>query len=89
MDDILFNRMFLQYMTLYCVGSREPNLKQVGGAVSIPIFLAMKRRRPPISLGTRLAAASGMGMLGSFLGFAVGGAAASMEVSSNMQDSGR
>ncbi len=49
----------------------------------------MKRRRPPIAFGIRLAAATGMGMLGSFLGFAVGGAAAALEVNTKMEDSGR
>ncbi|KAK4684456.1 hypothetical protein P7C73_g5721, partial [Tremellales sp. Uapishka_1] len=61
----------------------------LGAGISVPIFLVMGRRRPPIGLMTRIAASSGMGMIGSFLGFTVGGAAAALEVNSKMEDSGR
>ena len=46
----------------------------------------MRRRMPPIGIGVRLLAAGGMGMLGSFLGFTIGGVAAAMEVNKNMDD---
>lgn len=46
----------------------------------------MKNRMPMWKMGPRLMFAGGMGMLGSFVGFAIGGVGAAMEVNSKMQD---
>jgi len=46
----------------------------------------MKNRMPMWKMGPRLMFAGGMGMLGSFVGFAIGGVGAAMEVNSKMTD---
>lgn len=46
----------------------------------------MKKRSPTLGLGARMMVAGGLGMVGSFLGFVVGGVGASMEVQSKMTD---
>lgn len=42
-----------------------------------------------MNMGLRLLGAGSMGMMGSFIGFTIGGAAASMEVERNMADAPR
>lgn len=61
----------------------------LGTAAGIPVWYSMRRRKPPISLGVRLAAAWFVGSTGSFLGFTIGGAAAALEVNNHMADSQR
>lgn len=46
----------------------------------------MKRRSPNLRLGPRLMVAGGLGMVGSFLGFTVAGAAMAMDISNKMED---
>jgi hypothetical protein len=63
---------------------------QVGTlACGLGTYIAMRRRRPPVNIGLRLLGAGGMGMMGSFIGFTIGGAAASMEVERHMPDAQR
>lgn len=52
-------------------------------------YIALRRRRPPVYMGLRLLGGGAMGMMGSFIGFTIGGAAASMEVERNMADAPR
>jgi hypothetical protein len=54
--------------------------------MAVPTIMYMRRKQPPASLGVKLLAAGGMGMLGSFLGFTVGGAAAAAEVNRSMEN---
>lgn len=54
--------------------------------MAVPTYYVMKRRVPPYPVGVRLLAAGGMGMLGSFLGFSLGGVGAAMEVRRKMHD---
>lgn len=54
--------------------------------MAIPTYLFFRRKQPPASIGVKLLAAGGMGMLGSFLGFTVGGAAAAAEVNRSMEN---
>lgn len=54
--------------------------------MALPTYYFFRRKQPPASLGVKLLAAGGMGMLGSFLGFTVGGAAAAAEVNRSMED---
>ena len=61
----------------------------LGTAAGIPVWYSMRRRKPPISLPVRLAAAWFVGSTGSFLGFTIGGAAAALEVNNHMADSQR
>lgn len=46
----------------------------------------MKKRSPHSTLGKRMFIAGGLGMLGSFVGFTVGGVGMAMEVQRNMTD---
>jgi hypothetical protein len=69
---------------------RHVSDRQLGSTVmGVGSYYAMKRRRPPVALGMRLLGAGSMGMIGSFLGFTVGGVAAAMEVDAKMPDSQR
>ena len=49
-------------------------------------YFFLRRRTPLWSLGPRMLFAGGMGMVGSFIGFAVGGVAAAVEVNHKMVD---
>ena len=52
-------------------------------------FIFMRRRYPRTGFGMRLFVAGTMGMVGSFIGFTVGGVAGAMEVNSQMEDAPR
>lgn len=52
----------------------------------MPTYVFLRRRVPPVGIGIRLLGAGMMGMLGSFLGFTAGGAAAAMEVNRQMEN---
>ena len=60
---------------------------QLGSAgASIPAYIHLRNRRPPVPFGVRIMGASGMGLVGSFLGFTIGGVAAAMEVNKKMEN---
>ena len=54
--------------------------------MAVPTYLFLRRKQPPVGMGVKLLAGGGMGMLGSFLGFTVGGAAAAAEVNRSMEN---
>lgn len=60
-----------------------------GMAMSIPVWIALGRKRPRPGLMTKVAATLFLGGSTTFLGFTVGGAAAAWEVNANMPDSAR
>ncbi|BEI84165.1 hypothetical protein CcaverHIS002_0407690 [Cutaneotrichosporon cavernicola] len=61
----------------------------VGMLSGLPMYIAMGRRVPRLSFPFKLFCASGTSMMGTFLGFTVGGAAASWEVHRKMKDTKR
>ncbi len=61
----------------------------IGAAVGIPVYVVMGKRQPPLPIWRKLAFASFAASSMSFLGFTVGGAAAALEVNTNMPDSQR
>lgn len=64
----------------------------VGMLSGVPVYILMGRRRgrgPRFSVPYKLFVSSGMSMVGTFLGFTVGGAAASWEVHRKMPDTKR
>lgn len=61
----------------------------LGASAGIPLWFAMRKRTPPLSLGRKIILTWFVASTGSFLGFTVGGAAAALEVNKNMVDSER
>jgi hypothetical protein len=55
----------------------------------LPMYIAMGRRVPRLSFAFKLFCASGTSMICTFLGFTIGGAAASWEVHRKMPDTRR
>ena len=52
-------------------------------------YFFLKYRAPRWGLASRLAFASGMGMIGSFFGFTIGGVGAALEIQTRMEDAPR
>lgn len=61
----------------------------IGAAVGIPVYIVMGKRQPPLPIWRKLAFTSFAASSMSFLGFTVGGAAAALEVNTQMKDSQR
>jgi hypothetical protein len=101
MDDYILNGVFAlrpppnhrQLNPPYPLLYSSPNLQsqvhdlQIGSAgLGLTTYYGLRRRVPPVSIGVRLLVSGGMGVLGSFLGFTMGGFAASLEVNHKMED---
>ncbi|CAK9786104.1 hypothetical protein CC85DRAFT_283790 [Cutaneotrichosporon oleaginosum] len=61
----------------------------IGMLSGLPMYIAMGRRVPRLSVPFKIFCASGTSMINTFLGFTIGGAAASWEVHRKMPDTRR